>query len=292
MKYAFITQHKKAWSVSLLCNLLNVTRNGYYSYQQRQLKQPQDSHWQDKIDCVKKVAEGADHTYGYRRMRKALQAVGYPVSRGETRKLMKTAGVQVKQRKRYKVTTDSNHSKPLYDNVLNREFTVSSPDQVYVQDITYIWTQEGWLYLAVVIDLFHREVVGWSMSARMKADLVCDALTMAIWRRQPKPGLIVHSDRGSQYASKAYRELLNDNQFVGSMSRKGNCWDNAVAESFFGTLKQERVQWCSYQSRLAAQQDILRYIVMHYNSKRLHSTLGYMSPMNYEANWMKIRLTA
>ena len=292
MKYAFITRHKKAWSVSQLCNLLNVTRNGYYSYQQRQLRQPQDPQWQDKIDWVKKVAEGSEHTYGYRRMRKALQARGYSVSRGETRKLMKAAGVKVKQRKRYKVTTDSSHNKPLYDNVLERNFTVSSPDQVYVQDITYIWTQEGWLYLAVVIDLFHREVVGWSMSSRMKADLVCDALTMAIWRRQPKPGLIVHSDRGSQYASKAYRELLGSNKFVGSMSRKGNCWDNAVAESFFGTLKQERVQWCSYQSRLAAQQDILSYIVMHYNSQRLHSTLGYMSPMDYEANWKKGRLVA
>lgn len=292
MKYAFITQNKKAWPVSLLCDLFNVTRNGYYSYQQRRVKQPQDPHWQNKIDWVKEVAEGSDNTYGYRRMREALQAGGYPVSRGETRKLMKAAGVKVKQRKRFKVTTDSHHKKPLYDNVLDRAFEVGRPDQAYVQDITYIWTQEGWLYLAVVIDLFHREVVGWSMSSRMTSGLVCDALTMAIWRRQPRPGLVVHSDRGSQYASKAYRQLLSCKQFVGSMSRKGNCWDNAVAESFFGTLKQERVQWCSYQSRLAAQQDVLRYIVMHYNSKRLHSTLGYMSPMTYEAKWKEARLAA
>ena len=292
MKYAFITQNKKAWSVSQLCDLFNVTRNGYYSYQQRQLKQPQDAQWQEKIDWVKEIAEGSGNTYGYRRMRKALQAGGYPVSRGETRKLIRAAGVKVKQRKRFKVTTDSHHKKPLYDKVLAQDFTVTSPDQVYVQHITYIWTQEGWLYLAVVIDLFHREVVGWSMSSRMKADLVCNALTMAIWRRQPKPSLIVYSDRGSQYASNAYRQLLINNKFVGSMSRKGNCWDNAVAESFFGTLKQERVQWCSYQSRLAAQQDILGYIVMQYNSKRLHSTLGYMSPIAYEVKWKKARLAA
>ena len=175
---------------------------------------------------------------------------------------------------------------------MDRAFEVGSPDQAYVQDITYIWTQEGWLYLAVVIDLFHREVVGWSMSSRMTSSLVCDALTMAIWRRQPRPGLVVHSDRGSQYASHAYRQLLSHHQYVGSMSRKGNCWDNAGAESFFGTLKQERVQWCRYQSRLAAQQDVLRYIVMHYNSKRLHSTLGYMSPMAYEAKWKEARLAA
>ena len=145
--------------------------------------------------------------------------------------------------------------------------------------------EEGWLYLAVVIDLFQREVVGWSMSSRMTAGLVCDALTMALWRRRPKSGLIVHSDRGSQYGSKKYRKLVKGHGFVGSMSRRGNCWDNAVAESFFGTLKQERVNWRSYQSRLSAQQEILSYIVMYYNTKRLHSALGYVSPMVFEANW-------
>lgn len=153
---------------------------------------------------------------------------------------------------------------------------------MYAADITYVWTQEGWLYLAVVIDLCTRKVVGWSMSSRMKTQLVCDALQMAIWRRQPKAGLIHHSDRGSQYASKAFRRLLKAHGIEGSMSRKGDCWDNAVVESFFGTLKQERVQWRNYQSRYEAQQDILDYISMFYNSRRLHSHLGYMSPNDFE----------
>ena len=153
----------------------------------------------------------------------------------------------------------------------------------YVSDITYIWTQEGWLYLAVVLDLYSRKVVGWNMSSRMKASLVCDALTMALWQRKPEPGLIVHSDRGVQYASKPYTGLLERHGCMGSMSRKGDCWDNAVAESFFGTLKQEQVQWKNYQTRYEAQQDILGYISMFYNSKRLHSFWGYKAPNQYEA---------
>ena len=169
---------------------------------------------------------------------------------------MREAGVQVRHRKKYTVTTNSNHQQPVYENLLSRQFDVAHPDQVYASDVTYIWTQEGWLYLAVVIDLYSRKVVGWSMSSRMKAQLVCDALRMAIWRRRPKAGLIHHSDRGSQYASKAFRQLLKVHGFQGSMSRKGNCWDNAVVESFFGSLKQERVQWRSYQTRNEAQQDI------------------------------------
>jgi transposase InsO family protein len=175
---------------------------------------------------------------------------------------------------------------------LNRQFDVAQPDQTYVGDITYLWTQEGWLYLAVVIDLYSRKVVGWSMGSRMKAQLVCDALTMAIWLRRPKAGLVVHSDRGSQYASKTYRQLLKAHGFTGSMSRKGDCWDNAVAESFFGSLKQERVQWRYYQTRHGAQQDVLHYISMFYNSYRLHSYLGYVSPNQYEAEAAELKKVA
>ncbi len=170
----------------------------------------------------------------------------------------------------------------MFENVLDRQFDVGVPNQAYVQDITYIWTQEGWLYLAVVIDLYSRRVVGWSMSSRMKAKLVRDALTMAIWQRKPPEELIVHSDRGSQYASEPYRRLLNGHDFVGSMSRKGECHDNAVVESFFGSLKQERVHWRHYQTRNEAQQDILDYITVFYNPKRLHSYLDYKSPNQYE----------
>jgi len=180
------------------------------------------------------------------------------------------------------MTTDSSHKKPLFPNVLNRQFEVSQIDQVYVSDITYIHTRKGWLYLAVVIDLCSRKVVGWSTNKKMKAKLVCDALKMALWQRRPKPGLIHHSDRGSQYASDVFRQLLKDNEIIGSMSRKGNCWDNAVAESFFGSLKQERVQWYKYRTREEARQDIVQYISMFYNSFRLHSTLNYVSPNEFE----------
>ena len=195
-------------------------------------------------------------------------------------------------RSKYKVTTNSNHKQPVFDNLLDREFAVEQPDQVYASDITYIWTQEGWLYLAVVIDLYSRKVVGWSMSSRMKAQMVCDALEMAVWQRRPDAGLIHHSDRGSQYASRDFRKLLNLHGFKGSMSKRGDCWDNAVVESFFGTLKQERVQWKNYQTRAEAQQDILKYISVFYNNKRLHSYLDYRSPVQFEKEMVELRKVA
>lgn len=264
----------------MMCRLLGVRRNGYYLFQKhKHTVNPED---EELIVWMKKVAESSKNSYGSRRMKKALNALGFPIGRSKTRRLMKEASIYVRYRKKYKVTTNSNHKKPLFENVLNRQFKVDRPNQAYVSDITYLWTQEGWLYLAVVIDLFSRKVVGWSMSPRMKASLVCDAFRMAIWQRKPKPGLIVHSDRGSQYASHTYRQLLKLYGCVGSMSRKANCWDNAVAESFFGHLKQELVQWQCYQTRAEAQQDVLNYIAMIYNPYRLHSYLGYLSPNQFE----------
>lgn len=285
MKYSFIAQHKKTWPVDMMCQLMGINRNSYYSYQRRERNRPEDREHQEQLEWIKKVAESSQYTYGSRRMRKALNALGYPVGIRKTQRLMKEAGIFVRYRKKYKVTTNSNHKKPLFENVLNRQFTIDRPDRAYVSDITYINTQEGWLYLAVVIDLFSRKIVGWSMSPRMKASLVCDALNMALGQRKPSPGLIVHSDRGSQYASHDYRGLLKKHGCLGSMSRKGNCWDNAVAESFFGTLKQERIQWRHYLTRYEAQQDVLRYITMQYNSSRLHSYLGYLSPSQFEHKW-------
>ncbi len=195
MKYEFIAQQKKSWPIAMMCRLLGVQRNGYYSYLQRQSKKDKRER-AELIEWINKVSEGSRHTYGSRRIMKALNALGYPIGRKKTRRLMKEAGVWVCYRKKYKVTTNSKHKKPLFNNELNRQFTVSAPNRAYVSDITYIWTQEGWLYLAVVIDLYSRKVVGWSMSSRMKAQLVCDALSMAIWQRKPASGLIVHSDRG------------------------------------------------------------------------------------------------
>lgn len=275
-----------------MCRLMGINRNSYYSYQRRQKHRPEDPEHQEMLAWIKKVAEASRYTYGSRRVRKALNALGYPIGIKKTKRLMKEAEVFVRYRKKYKVTTNSKHSKPLFENVLNRQFNVERPDRAYVSDITYINTQEGWLYLAVVIDLFSRKVVGWSMGARMTADLVCNALKMAIWQRKPARGLIVHSDRGSQYASHDYRKLLKIYGCTGSMSRKGNCWDNAVAESFFGSLKQERVQWRHYQTRYDAQQDVLNYISMFYNSYRLHSYLGYVNPNQFEAKWWDVKKVA
>lgn len=282
MKYAFITQHKKTWPIDPMCRVLGVRRQGYYRYCSKQL-QPKDPTHQAQLAWVKELAQASGDSYGSRRMSVALSLLSEPVGRDKARSLMTEANVVVKQRKKYKTTTNSNHKQPVYENVLDRDFSMDHPDQAYVGDITYLWTQEGWLYLAVVIDLYSRKIVGWSMSSRMTAALVCDALAMAIWQRRPKAGLIVHSDRGSQYASDRYRQLLSRHGFIGSMSRKGNCWDNAVAESFFGSLKQERVQWRHYQTRYEAQQDVLNYITLFYNSNRLHSTLGYQSPNQFEA---------
>nr|WP_282762334.1 IS3 family transposase [Alteromonas macleodii] len=284
VKYGFITQHKKTWPISLMCQVLGVSRHNYYSAVRRNEQLEPDPQHDELIEWVQKIADASDFTYGVRRMKRALNSLGYPIGKQRTRALMKEAGVSVRRRRKYKVTTNSDHQQPVFDNVLSRDFDAQKPDQAYVSDITYIWTREGWLYLAVVIDLFSRKVVGWSMSSRMNAQLVCDALTMALWQRKPKAGLIHHSDRGSQYASRQFRKLLTQYKVTVSMSRKGDCWDNAVVESFFGTLKQERVQWRHYQSRYAAQQDILQYITMFYNSQRMHSYLDYKSPNQYEAD--------
>ena len=292
MKYSFITRHKNTYPIRLMCQVLGVKRQCYYHYRRYRENRPVDREHQEMLEWVKDIHKASKESYGSRRMKIALGMLGYPVSRDKARRLMREANVQVRRRRKYKVTTNSNHKEPVFDNVLDRQFDVSQPDRAYVADITYVWTREGWLYLAVVIDLCLRKVVGWSMSSRMKSQLVCDALKMAIWRCRPKAGLIHHSDRGSQYASKDFRKLLEMNGIIGSMSRKGDCWDNAVAESFFGSLKQERVQWQNYQTRYEAQQDILDYITMFYNPWRLHSTLGYVSPNDYEKQLQEIRKAA
>lgn len=195
---------------------------------------------------------------------------------------MKTNNIVSKVKKKFKATTNSRHSLPVAKNILNREFTVNSSNTHWVGDISYIWTKEGWLYLATVIDLYSRAVVGWSLQERMTTTLIEDALLMAIWRRKPRAGLIFHSDRGSQYASESFRKLLLLHQIISSMSRKGNCWDNAVAESFFKIIKTELTYHCDYVTREEARQSIFEYIEVFYNRKRLHSSIGYMAPMQFE----------
>jgi len=199
---------------------------------------------------------------------------------------MRLAGVFAKQKRKFKVTTNSKHNLPFSPNLLQRKFTVASPNKVWVSDITYISTSEGWLYLAVVLDLFNREVVGWSMGKRINKQLVVDATRMAVWSRKPENGLIFHSDRGSQYCSHDFQKLLKTHGIRSSMSRKGDCWDNAVAESFFGTLKTELVNFRSYKTRAEARLDIVDYIGMFYNSYRRHSFLGNLSPRKFEEEWL------
>lgn len=238
------------------------------------------------IPIVRTAHKESKGTYGARRIAKEIEARGSACGRAKAVALMKLAGVAAKQKRKFKATTDSKHNLPVAQNLLNRQFEVKEPDKVYASDITYLWTHEGWLYLAVIIDLFSRQVVGWSLSSQISRKLIMNALRMATWRRRPVPGLIFHSDRGSQYCSNDFQNMLKTHGMISSMSRKGNCWDNAVAESFFGSLKTERVFFSSYRTREDARRDIVDYIEMFYNSNRRHSYLGYVSPKEFEELWL------
>jgi len=267
---------------------MQVSRSGYYRWKKRE-PSTREKERVKLIPRVRSIHQQTKATYGSRRMSRELKDLGFPCGKHKAGTLMKLAGVAAKQKKRFKATTDSKHAFPVAPNLLNRKFSVTTPNCVWVGDITYIWTSEGWLYLAVVIDLHSRRVVGWSMNKRISRQLVMDAFIMALWRRKPPRGLIFHSDRGSQYCSHDFQKLLKKHGTLPSMSRKGDCWDNAVAESFFGTLKMELIFGAIYSSRADARQDIVDYIEMFYNSRRRHSFLGYMSPMDFEKQkfWKK-----
>jgi putative transposase len=269
------------FGISAMCRVLQVSRSGYYESLSRP---PSDRSIEDDRlrPQVKAAFEKGRKNYGTRRVKTALAKQETTVSRRRIGRLMREAELQVQTKRKFKVTTDSKHDKPIAPNLLEREFTVATPDSVYVGDITYIPTREGWLYLAVIIDLFSRAVVGWSMGSRMTAGLVNGAMLMALWKRKPAKGLIFHSDRGSQYASDSHRQLLNDYGFQASMSKKGDCWDNAVAESFFHTLKIELVHHCDYETREEARASIFEYIEVFYNRQRLHSANGYEAPLAFE----------
>lgn len=263
---------------------MQVSSSGYYAWQKREKSNRQKEN-EKLIPIVREAHRYSKGTYGTRRMADEITDHGVDCGRSRARTLMNLAGVKAKQKRKFKVTTDSNHKLSVAPNLLHRDFTTQEPNQVWVGDITYIWTSEGWLYLAVVLDLFSRQVIGWSMGKRINKNLAIDALLMAVWRRKPKPGVIFHSDRGSQYCSHGFQKALKDNKMLSSMSRKGDCWDNAVAESFFGSLKTERVFFENYKTREEARRDIFHYIEMFYNSKRRHSYLGNVSPKFYEKLW-------
>ncbi len=282
MRFDFIRQEKEAYPVSVLCQVMGVSRSGFYRYLQY-FERPRPNGDNELHENVKEIFESSNGTYGSRRMSRALRALGYNIGRYGARSLMRKWGLRVLPTKRFKLTTNSRYNYPVAENLLDRQFEVSAPDTVWGTDITYLWTQEGWLFLAVVIDLFSRKVVGWALNKQMPSELVIDALRMAVWRRRPSEGLLHHSDRGSQYASHDYQNELKKYAMVCSMSKKGDRWDNAVVERFFRSLKTERTNHRIYQTREAAKQDVIDYIEMFYNSHRLHSYLGYQSPNAYEA---------
>lgn len=264
---------------------MEVSRSGYYKFIQEKVGEKQALEHQLIME-VKALAKESQNSYGSRMISKQLRAKHYEIGRYAARTLMRKAGIKCKQRRRYRVTTQSQHHFAIAKNVLNRDFRVSAPNCVWLADITYLWTLEGWLYIAAVLDLFSRRVVGWAMAEHMREALVNDALQMALGRRQPKPGLLHHSDRGVQYACADYQSALKAVGIIVSMSRKGNCWDNAVMERLWGSLKSERTEGRIYSTRSAAKADVIDYFEMFYNCKRLHSALGYLTPMQFENQFL------
>jgi len=283
--HTLITQWPEKASTKQLCRVLEVSRSGYYAACKRRQR--------DSQTCVegahaKSVFEASGQSYGSRRVSAALRRQGLKVGRYRARTLMREHALRPRWRRKFVHTTDSRHGMPVAANVLGRRFDPAAPNRAWVSDLTYIRTRSGWLYLAVVLDLYSRKVVGWAMAPSMPAQLVCDALNMAIVSRQPAPGLIIHSDQGSQYASGEHAALLARHGLVASMSRKGNCWDNAVMERFFLNLKMERVWQRDYANHTEAMTDIADYIAGFYNPIRLHSTLGYRSPAEHERLAMQV----
>lgn len=264
-----------------MCRVLGISRSGYYAW----LKRPESSRQRRNrklLKEIRKLYKVSRETYGSPRITRALNKKNITCGKNRVARLMRENNIVAKTRKKYKATTNSKHNYPVAENLLNQNFTAGSPNQVWVTDITYIPTDEGWLYLAAIEDLYHRKIVGWSMGSTMTRKLVLDALRQAVRRYRPSAGLIHHSDRGSQYASHEYQRALKDYKMITSMSRKGNCYDNACMESFFGTLKRELIHGIRFRTRAEARQAIFEYIEVFYNRIRLHSALGYMSPIEYE----------
>jgi len=281
MRFTFIDAEKAFYPVLVLCRVMEVGRSGFYAWQRRapSVRAQADKVLESKIEVAFRDSRG---TYGSPRIRAQLTAQGVSVSKRRVARLMRRRGLYGLRKARFVRTTDSRHKLPIAPNLLARDFTAAAPNKVWVTDVTFVWTLQGWLYLAAILDLFSRRVVGWGMSAHNDEALVLGALNMALSTRQPARGLIHHSDRGSVYCGTDYLAVLQAHGVERSMSRKGDCWDNAVAESFFGTLKQEMLYRRELESRRAAQTAIFEYLEVYYNPKRRHSTLGFLSPVNFE----------
>jgi putative transposase len=281
VKYAFMARHHGVWPVLWMCRALGVSASGFYEWMVR----PESARTQASrvvLARIRESFEASDRSYGSPRVWRDLRDWGVACSENRTARLMRQAGLQARPKRR-RPPFDSGERSIVAPNVLDRQFAASGPNQKWVADFTYVWTGEGWLYVAVVLDLYSRMIVGWSMQQQMTAQLVTDALIMAIWRRRPKDAaLLHHSDQGSQYTSEQFQRLLADNGIQCSMSRTGNCWDNAAMESFFSSLKAERMSRKHYRTRDEARADAFDYIERFYNPRRRHSTLGYVSPAAYE----------
>ncbi|WP_088579964.1 IS3 family transposase [Burkholderia ubonensis] len=291
VKYAFIERNRRHWPISVLCEVLEVSPSGFHQRRQRAAQdKPQRSRVSDDalLAHIKTIHAEVKGEYGWPRIWKELAARGVSVGKERVRKLMVQHGVRARRKRKYIARTNSNHGLPVAPNLLERNFTALAPNQVWTSDITYLATAEGWLYLAVIIDLFSRQVVGWSMQPHIKADLVTDALRMAWFRRRPDAGVIVHSDRGSQYCSGLFQDTLKAYGMRSSMSRRGDCWDNAPTESLWGSLKVARLHGRHFATRRAAMDEVIDWLGF-YNARRLHSTLNYVSPMMFEKNWAAAR---
>jgi transposase InsO family protein len=285
VKYAWIDAQRD-FDLSQMCTVLDVSVSGYRAWKRGgkpDRKRLTDVQLLALIRAIHAELKGA---YGSPRMVRELRARGFSAGKERVERLMREHGIRARRKRRYQATTDSRHTMPVAPNLLARNFSPVVPDQVWTSDITYLWTDEGWLYLTIVLDLFNREVVGWSLKPRMTADIVLDALTMAWFRRKPAPGVLFHSDRGSQYASGAFQDKLAQYGMTCSMSRKGNCWDNAPSESWFNSFKNERAHWMHYATHAEATADVFEYIEVFYNRKRRHSTLSYQSPTEFLENWI------
>nr|WP_235868139.1 IS3 family transposase [Paremcibacter congregatus] len=276
-----MNEHKPDYPTSVLCRFMKVSRSSYYHWLEVPIGQRAQ---QDQVltKDIKDIFKSSRQTYGTRRIKEELILKNKFIGRKRIGRLMKEADLRCKTRRKFRVTTDSNHTHKISPNLLERRFDVDQMNQYWVGDITYVATKKGWLYLATVIDLYSRNVVGWSMATHMRASLVNDAFLMAVWKRKPAHGLVWHTDRGSQYASDSHRAILKDHGVIQSMSRKGNCWDNAVAESFFHTLKTELVHQQQFENQEEANDAIFEYIEVFYNQNRIHSANNYLSPIEYE----------
>ena len=286
MRYAWIDAQGKAFALSEMCMVLDVSISGYRAWKRGGTPDRKRLTNNQMLVVIRAIHAELKGAYGSPRMVRELRLRGFTACKERVERLMREHGIHARHKRRYKVTTDSKHGLPVAENLLDRNFNPTAPNQVWTSDITYLWTDEGWLYLAIVLDLFNREVIGWSLKPRMTADIVTDALAMAWFRRHPEPGVMHHSDRGSQYASRTFQSKLTEYGMTCSMSRKGNCWDNAPTESWFNSFKNERVHGVRYVTHAEMKATSFEYIEVFYNRKRQHSTLGYRSPIQFLDHWI------